>query len=1511
MNARPTRCIMRHSFRFLALSIVLSGSSACSLALDDSAGAEGAAAHAAGVAQPSAGDSNDGRSGLRFLDEGNVWTSRHPTLGRISVRGGEVVVGESNNRVTFVSEFAGATPAEGRRVSAAPNQVTIDVGRGVVERWVGHGDQLEQHFYIPEPLAADASIDIEVRLRGASAVSYQRGAVLQTALGTLAYRDLAAFANDGTRLQSEMRVRGDRIELHVVAHPNEFPVTIDPTVSYDPITSVLLPTSARGSNFGASTTVSGTRAAVGAPLFSGVASSTNSIGTVHTYTYNTMTAQWVLESTIAPGLLAGDRAGACVALSGTTLAIGIPGATGNTGRVAIYTFTMALGWSLQGSITAATPVAGDTFGEACSMLGDTLIVGAPGRMSGHGATFVFARSGGVWTQEAELAPGDLGTGDAFGNSVSLDAIGADSFLIAGAPKNDTGGANAGAAYVFSRASGTTVWTQAAKLQRAMPAASDEFGAVVAISGPNVVVSARTPAKSVFFQRTPIVFMGSTIYTWPALSEFSNAGGGCAISGSLALVGNRFGIYVSAYTLSGTVWTRQPVDILPASASMGASSFGASIALSGLRAIMGNPSGDYANAPAGGAFDAVNFVVSPYSATQLGTTVNPDAVMSGRAGAAVATDGLSVAFGEPGAEVRTGAPPATAVDQGRAYVYSVNTSFVVATYSLQAQLTRGSAGDRFGAAVAVRGDTLAIGAPGAGGAGAVHIYLWNGSAWTFATTLTPAVPESGSDFGASLSYHGGTLLVGSPLRDAAGADAGAVFVFVGSGSSWSQQTMLIEPGAAAMNHFGSSAAMGTNTAIVGVPDRGSSDDGAAVVFVRTGASWNSGTTLTATGGAAGDHFGASVAVAALSDGAYAVGAPNRTEAGLAGNGAAFVFTPSGASFVEQKILPTTMQAQGRFGQSVAITGLELVVGQPGRDVSPTAGRGSIEIRVAQGSFAAGWGAAGTFHSLDSVRTNQDFGAALAAAPGIVIVGAPKNAYVSTIDGGEAQAVSYANNLGEPCDAAAPACGAASSGYACADGVCCGSTCFGGVTTDCVACSVAAGASSNGTCGPVLAAAALTCRPSSGVCDVAEVCNGVLSTCPADAFAANDVPCSASAGACDSIEYCTGSSAACPLDVLAPSGQLCRVSSGICDSPEFCNGTTAACPADAVSAAGTLCRAAVAGGCDVAESCDGASSSCPSDTFAPAGALCRPSSGMVCDVAETCSGSSAACPADTFAAAGTLCRSASGMCDPAESCSGAGPACPADVFGCCTTNGDCTDADVCTSDACVAGVCMTTPVAGCCNVDAECEDGNVCTAGTCASHSCTQAPVAGCCTVDAECDDSDLCTADTCAGNACSHAMVAGCPMDAGVPVDASLPADAGTASDGGSAFDSSIPTDASSADGSSADGSVASDAAAMHDGAFMIDAAPQDQDASLQDAAAIDSSVADSGAPRDAQLIDATHGDAAQSDSAVMPPEPTPPSGGCCSVAAGAQSDAENGRSPMYPLLLGAALLGLIALRRRR
>jgi MYXO-CTERM domain-containing protein len=299
--------------------------------------------------------------------------------------------------------------------------------------------------------------------------------------------------------------------------------------------------------------------------------------------------------------------------------------------------------------------------------------------------------------------------------------------------------------------------------------------------------------------------------------------------------------------------------------------------------------------------------------------------------------------------------------------------------------------------------------------------------------------------------------------------------------------------------------------------------------------------------------------------------------------------------------------------------------------------------------------------------------------------------------------------------------------CNDGVCCHTDC-GNSTTDCHACTVAAGGSADGTCTALTPSFApnVTCRPVAGPCDIAEACVTGSIACPVDGFA-NGITCRASGnacalaatcggtsatcpanpagnagtvcramnGACDVAESCDGATPICPPDGFAPATTMCHLATDLCDTTLFCSGTSGSCPPDAFQPSTHMCRSAAGMGCDVPSFCTGSTTSCPPNQFLPSGTQCgtRMVSGVcdahdvctgntancphayltgvvcraaagACDVAESCSGTSVNCPPDAVEGGGTVCRASTGSCDPAESCDGTTTMCPADVNMCAT-------------------------------------------------------------------------------------------------------------------------------------------------------------------------------------------------------------------------------------------------------
>ena len=96
------------------------------------------------------------------------------------------------------------------------------------------------------------------------------------------------------------------------------------------------------------------------------------------------------------------------------------------------------------------------------------------------------------------------------------------------------------------------------------------------------------------------------------------------------------------------------------------------------------------------------------------------------------------------------------------------------------------------------------------------------------------------------------------------------------------------------------------------------------------------------------------------------------------------------------------------------------------------------------------------------------------------------------------IEQSSNLGTPCTASSQC----STGLFCVDGVCCNSLCGMGID-DCQACSVAAGALSDGQCS--LVAPLVVCRASGGECDPPETCDGARVECPVNAAIKDGAPC----------------------------------------------------------------------------------------------------------------------------------------------------------------------------------------------------------------------------------------------------------------------------------------------------------------------------------------------------------------------------------------------------------------------
>ncbi len=174
-------------------------------------------------------------------------------------------------------------------------------------------------------------------------------------------------------------------------------------------------------------------------------------------------------------------------------------------------------------------------------------------------------------------------------------------------------------------------------------------------------------------------------------------------------------------------------------------------------------------------------------------------------------------------------------------------------------------------------------------------------------LTASDAASGDNFGYSVSLSGDTAVVGAWADDGAGFDSGSAYVFVRSGSVWTQQQKLTASDAAAQDFFGYSVSLSGDTALIGAPydDGAGFDSGSAYVFVRSGGVWTQQQKLTASDAAVGDGFGWSVS---LAGGTAIVGAV-WDDAPAESSGSAYVFG-SGVSDTDDDGLLDSWETQGQ-------------------------------------------------------------------------------------------------------------------------------------------------------------------------------------------------------------------------------------------------------------------------------------------------------------------------------------------------------------------------------------------------------------------------------------------------------------------------------------------------------------------------------------------------------------------------------------------------------------------------
>ena len=489
--------------------------------------------------------------------------------------------------------------------------------------------------------------------------------------------------------------------------------------------------------------------------------------------------------------------GASVAVDGDYIVVGAPGTEvgGVVGAGAVFVYSSTTR-TLLATLKNPHPTApnpdnensySDGFGVSVAISGTRVAVGAPGDHTGtavEGTVYVYDVTSA--TPERPIIaldnPSSSPARRDFGTSVAISGT----RVVVGARADGTAGAITGSAYVYDLASATPR-RPVVTLNNPTPATYDDFGASVAISGTHVVVGA--PRDESAAEGAGTVYMYDVASAAPA-------------------------------TPVATIHNPSPPEPR-ADYSVPNDEFGRSVAISGARVVVGTP-GDIGKGNPEGPFNDENentgaaYVYDVASATPTTPVASFDypAQPGSRFGEAVAISGTRVAV----------SAPRLAQDAGAAYAYDMagaTPETPIATLN-NPRPANDANDDRFGGSLAISGTRLVVGAhlddTLAYQAGSVHIYdLTSATSATPVATLNNPLPKGSHDaFGAAMAISGTLLLVGAPDDDTGAENAGRAYVYeLASAMPTKPVATLNNPTPAANDGFGKAVAIsGSRVVVVG-------------------------------------------------------------------------------------------------------------------------------------------------------------------------------------------------------------------------------------------------------------------------------------------------------------------------------------------------------------------------------------------------------------------------------------------------------------------------------------------------------------------------------------------------------------------------------------------------------------------------------------------------------------------------------------------------------------------------
>lgn len=324
-----------------------------------------------------------------------------------------------------------------------------------------------------------------------------------------------------------------------------------------------------------------------------------------------------------------------------------------------------------------------------------------------------------------------------------------------------------------------------------------------------------------------------------------------------------------------------------------------------------------------------------------------------------------------------------------YSYRVSISGVsTQTYSwaqqTEVQPASLALGDTFGTSVAISGNgsTMVCSAPlqesltGTANVGSIYVFTRVNDSWTEQAHIFASTPGADDQFGerVSISADGNTIAVTCSYDDnSIGTNAGSVYVFTRSGSTWTEQAILKANDGVPAGRFGNSVSLSSDGNILAVGSEWkNSIAGSVYIFTRSGTTWTQSTQLVGSDTVANDHFGNAVSISP--DGTtLAVAARQDSISGLLNVGSVYIFTRSGSTWTEQAhLVASDGAANDYFGHTVSLTynGNLVAIGAYQAEISGVFNSGAVYIFARSGTT---WTQQAKLYASDyTVGSDDEFG-----------------------------------------------------------------------------------------------------------------------------------------------------------------------------------------------------------------------------------------------------------------------------------------------------------------------------------------------------------------------------------------------------------------------------------------------------------------------------------------------------------------------------------------------------------